>query len=437
MKYPKIKKPLPGPKSRKIIQKDHAFLSPSMTRSYPLVAKRAKGLWLEDPDGNIFLDFTAGIAVTSTGHCHPEVVRAIQKQAGQLIHMSGTDFYYDLQSRLAEKLAHLAPGKFPKRVFFTNSGTESVEAAFKLARYATKREKMISFLGAFHGRTMGALSLTGSKVRQKENFGPLVPGVTHVGYGYCYRCPYHLTYPDCGVDCVDYIEHTLFKKILPPREVAAVIVEPIQGEGGYVVPPAGFHEKLRALTRKYGILLIADEVQSGMGRTGKMFAIEHWNVEPDILTVAKGIASGLPLGAIIARKDLMQWEPGAHANTFGGNPLACAAALKTIELLEKKFLKNARVVGDYLKARLESLEKKVATLGDVRGIGLMIGAEIVRDRQTKEPHPQMRDQIIQRCFEKGLLLLGCGESTIRFSPALGVTRQEVDTALAIFESSLQ
>ncbi len=430
-KHIKIHHPLPGPKAKAIIERDRQLLSPSFTRSYPLVAHKGRGVWIEDPDGNIFLDFTAGIAVTSTGHCHPNIVRAIKKQADKILHMSGTDFYYEAQVLLAEKLAGLAPGKFTKRVFFTNSGTEAVEAAFKLARYKTKRERMISFFGAFHGRTLGALSLTGSKVRQKENFGSLVPGVSHVGYGYCYRCPYHLTYPECNIDCVDYIEHTLFKKTVPAEEVAAIIVEPVQGEGGYVVPPPGYHEKLRALTKKYGILLIVDEVQAGMGRTGKMFAIEHWGIEPDIITVAKGIASGMPLGAMIARADLMDWEPGSHANTFGGNPVACMAAFETVKLLESKLLKNASVVGNYFKSKLNELSRQFPLIGDVRGLGLMIGIELVSDRETKVPAPDKRDRIIEEAFQRGLLLLGCGESGIRFSPALVVTKKEVDVAVKI------
>lgn len=436
-KRPIIRLPLPGPKARKIIQKDRTLLSPSFTRSYPLVADRGRGVWLRDPDGNVFLDFTAGIAVTSTGHCHPRVVHAIERQAKKLLHMSGTDFYYEAQVRLAEKLCSLAPGKSKKRVFFTNSGTEAVEAAFKLARYATRRERMIAFFGGFHGRTLGALSLTGSKVRQKENFGSLVPGVTHVGYGYCYRCPYHLTYPDCGIDCVEYLEHTLFKKTVPPEEVAAVIVEPIQGEGGYVVPPPGYHQRLRELTKKYGILLIADEVQSGMGRTGKMFAVEHWGVEPDIITVAKGIASGLPLGAMIARADLMDWEPGSHANTFGGNPLACVAALETIRLLEHGLLENAAKVGDYFKGKLNELARQFPLIGDVRGMGLMVAIELVRDRQTRGPAVRERNRLIELAFQEGLLLLGCGESSIRFSPPLVVTEKEVDTAVGILEICLK
>ncbi len=429
----KIRHPLPGPKARSIIARDRARLSPSMTRSYPFVMDEGSGVWAKDPDGNVFLDFTSGIAVTATGHSHPSVLKAIGQQAKKFLHMSGTDFYYDIQVRLAEKLAQAAPGNFRKKVFFTNSGTEAVEAAFKLARYKTKRERMISFFGAFHGRTMGSLSLTGSKVKQKENFGPLLPGVTHVGYGYCYRCPYNLHYPECGIDCVDYIEHTLFKKTVPAREVAAIIVEPIQGEGGYVVPPPGYHEKLRALTQKYGILLIADEVQAGMGRTGKMFAIEHWGIAPDIITVAKGIASGLPLGAMIARADLMDWEPGAHANTFGGNPVACAAALETFRLLETKLMKNAVITGDYLKMKLNGLSRKFPSIGDVRGIGLMCGIELVRSRETKEPAASERNKIIDLAFQKGLLLLGCGESSIRFSPALVISKREVDIAVRILE----
>lgn len=435
MTYPKIKTPLPGPKAKKIIDADRKLLSPSFTRSYPLVAHKGRGAWIEDPDGNVFLDFTAGIAVTSTGHCHPRVVGAIKRQAQRLLHMSGTDFYYEAQVLLADRLAKLAPGNFSKRVFLTNSGTEAVEAAFKLARYKTKRERMISFFGAFHGRTLGALSLTGSKVRQKENFGSLVPGVTHVGYGYCYRCPYHLTYPACNIDCVDYLEHTLFKKTVPAEEVAAIIVEPIQGEGGYVVPPPGYHQRLREITKKYGILLIADEVQSGMGRTGKMFAMEHWKVEPDIITVAKGIASGLPLGAMIARSSLMDWEPGSHANTFGGNPLACVAALQTLDLLESKLMKNVRETGNYLKSELNELAREFPLIGDVRGLGLMVGIELVKDRRTREPHPKARDQVIERSFRKGLLLLGCGESSVRFSPPLVITKREVDIAVRILRSA--
>ncbi len=427
----RINLPLPGPKAAAILKRDAKVMSTSYTRSYPLVAHKGEGVWIEDPDGNRFLDLTAGIAVTSTGHCHPAVVRAAQQQTARLIHMSGTDFYYDVQVKLAEKLASLAPGTSKKRVFFTNSGTESVEAAFKLARYKTGRERMIAFFGAFHGRTFGSLSLTGSKVRQKKKFGALVPGVTHTEYPYFYRLCKHNDLMKYGEECVDYIENTLFKRTVPPEDVAAVIVEPIQGEGGYVVPPPNFHKRLRALTKKYGILLIMDEVQAGMGRTGKMFAIQHWDVEPDMITVAKGIASGFPLGALIARADLMDWEPGAHANTFGGNPVACAAALETIRLLETKLLKNAETTGEYLMSGLESLSRQYPKIGDVRGMGLMVGIEIVKNRETREAAPQLRDFIVEEAFRQGVLLLPCGDSSIRFSPPLILKPREVDMALDV------
>lgn len=427
----RIRLPLPGPKAARILKRDAAVMSTSYTRSYPLVAHKGEGVWIEDPDGNRFLDLTAGIAVTSTGHCHPAVVRAAQQQTAKLIHMSGTDFYYDAQVKLAEKLASLAPGTSKKRVFFTNSGTESVEAAFKLARYKTGRERMIAFFGAFHGRTFGSLSLTGSKVRQKKKFGALVPGVTHTEYPYFYRLCKHNDLMKYGEECVDYIENTLFKRTVPPEDVAAVIVEPIQGEGGYVVPPPNFHKRLRALTKKYGILLIMDEVQAGMGRTGKMFAIQHWDVEPDMITVAKGIASGFPLGALIARADLMDWEPGAHANTFGGNPVACAAALETIRLLETKLLKNAETTGEYLMSGLEALSRQYPKIGDVRGVGLMVAIEIVKNRETREAAPQLRDFIVEEAFRQGVLLLPCGDSSIRFSPPLILKPREVDMALDV------
>ncbi len=434
-KRPLLKTKLPGPKTRRLIARDKSVLSPSFTRPYPLVAERGRGAWLTDPDGNIFLDFTAGIAVTQTGHAHPKVVRALCAQARKLLHMSGTDFYYEPQIALAEKLAGLAPGRFKKRVFFTNSGTEAVETAFKLARYKTGRERMIAFLGAFHGRTMGALSLTGSKAKQKAHFGALVPGVTHVDYPNPFR--QQAGPPAAYHDAVDYIENTLFKKNVPPDEVAAIIVEPIQGEGGYIVPPEDFHPRLRALTKKFGILLIADEVQSGMGRTGRMFAMEHWGVEPDIMTLAKGIASGLPLGAVIARAELMSWAPGSHGTTFGGNPVSCAAALATIELLETGLMQNAEDRGEHLKKGLQALYKKYLVIGDVRGIGLMIGMEIVQDRKSYESAPALRDAIIEASFRRGLLLLGCGDSSIRFSPPLVVSKAEVDCALKIIEEALQ
>ncbi|MBW1724426.1 MAG: acetyl ornithine aminotransferase family protein [Deltaproteobacteria bacterium] len=434
IKSPLIQKPLPGPKALKLIDQDRIYVSPSYTRYYPLVVEKAKGLWVNDVDGNIFLDFTAGIAVCATGHCHPRVVKAVKEQADRLLHMSGTDFYYRAQIALAKKLSSITPGEGGKKVYFGNSGAEAVEAAFKLARWHTKRELNLAFYGAFHGRTMGALSLTASKTIQKKHYNPLVPGITHIPYAYCYRCPYNLQYPECELGCVQWIEDTLFRTTIPPEEVAAIIVEPIQGEGGYIVPPPEFHKKLNSLAKKYGILYVTDEVQSGMGRTGKMFAMEHFDVDPDIIALAKGIASGMPLGALIAGTEIMNWEAGSHASTFGGNPVSCQAALVTIELLEEELMKNAADQGDYLMAGLRELQQSYECMGDVRGKGLMVGVELVKDRETKEPARTWRDEIIQNAFYKGLLLLGCGENTIRFSPPLTVTAGEIDTCLSIFDN---
>ncbi len=437
MKLPQIRTSLPGPRAKKFIKLDNSFVSPSYTRVYPLVVDKAKGLWVHDVDNNIFLDFTSGIAVNATGHCHPQVVNAIQKQAKQLLHMSGTDFYYTPQIILAEKLAALAPGRGTKRVYFGNSGAEAVEAAFKLARWHTKRELNIAFFGAFHGRTMGALSLTASKTIQKKHYNPLVPGITHIPYGYCYRCAYNLTYPQCNLHCVHWVEDTLFRTTVPAEEVAAIFVEPIQGEGGYIVPPPEFHKELYKIAKKYGILYVADEVQSGMGRTGKMFAMEHFGVRADIMSLAKGIASGLPLGATIAPAKIMNWEAGSHASTFGGNPLSCRAALATIELLEKNMMKNAAKQGKRLMKGLGGLQKNFECMGDVRGRGLMVAVELVKDRETKTPATAWRNRIIGKSFEKGLLLLGCGANSIRFCPSLSVTSNEVDTCLSIFEESVK
>jgi len=431
---PSIVTELPGPEARKVLEKDQKFVSQSYTRVYPLVVKSAKGVWVEDVDSNRFLDFTSGIAVTNTGHCHPKVVEAIHRQAEQLIHMSGSDFYYGLQSDLAAKLSEITPGPKEKRVFFGNSGAEAIEAALKLARYHTKRPRVLAFLGAFHGRTMGALSLTASKVIHEKGFSPLVPGITHVPYAYCYRCPYHQgPYPMCGCACIDWIREDLFKRSIPPEEVAAIFVEPIQGEGGYIIPPPDFHQKLYRLAKEFGILFVADEVQSGMGRTGKMMAIEHWGVVPDIIALAKGLASGMPLGATVAQSEVMDWVPGSHASTFGGNPISCLAALATIELLEGGLIENASRIGGYILEELIQLQKEFELIGDIRGKGLMIGAELVRDRETKEKAVQERNEVIQACFKKGLLILGCGENVIRLIPPLIITESEVDTALTILE----
>jgi len=432
-KSPLIHTPLPGPKARKLINQDRTYVSPSYTRYYPLVVEKAKGLWVHDVDGNIFLDFTAGIAVCATGHCHPRVIKAIKKQADLLLHMSGTDFYYKPQIILAKKLANLMPGKGGKKVYFGNSGAEAVEAAFKLARWHTKRELNLAFYGAFHGRTMGALSLTASKTIQKKHYNPLVPGITHIPYAYCYRCPYNLCYPECELGCVRWVEDTLFRTTIPPEEVATIFVEPIQGEGGYIVPPPEFHREMNKIAKKYGILYVVDEVQSGMGRTGKMFAMEHFGVDPDIIALAKGIASGMPLGALTARAEIMDWEAGSHASTFGGNPVSCMAALATIELLEEGLIENAAVQGKHLMDGLVKLQKFHECMGDVRGKGLMVAVEFVKDRETKEPARTWRNDIIKNAFQKGLLLLGCGENSIRFCPSLTVNTAEIDKCLSIFD----
>jgi len=437
MKYPAIKTALPGPKASKWINTDQTYVSPSYTRVYPLVVKKAQGVWIHDVDDNMFLDFTAGIATSATGHCHPKVVQAIKEQAERLLHMSGTDFYYVPQIALAEKLASLAPGEGGKKVYFGNSGAEAVEAAFKLARWHTQGELNIAFFGAFHGRTMGALSLTASKTIQKKHYYPFVPGITHIPYAYCYRCPYNLRYPQCGLECVHWVEDTLFRTAMPPEEVAAIFVEPIQGEGGYIVPPPEFHRELYKVAKKYNILYVADEVQSGMGRTGKMFAMEHFGVAPDIMALAKGIASGMPLGAMVARADIMDWEAGSHASTFGGNPVSCQAALATIQLLEEELMANAEAQGERLMRGLRELQNSHECMGDIRGKGLMVGVELVKDRETKERATEWRSEIIKKAFQKGLLLLGCGENTIRFCPALTVTEEEVDLCLQIFGEAVR
>ncbi len=427
---PQIRTPLPGPRARAVIERDQTVLSPSYTRSYPLVAERGEGAIVEDVDGNRFLDFNAGIAVVSTGHCHPRVVAAIQKQAARLIHMSGTDFYYENMVTLAERLAGTLPG--PRRVYFGNSGAEANEAAMKLARYHTHRDKFIAFFGGFHGRTMGALSLTASKAVQRRGFGPLVPGVYHVPY----PDPYRQDADQATAQSIEAIEH-LFRTVVAPGEVAAFVVEPVQGEGGYLVPPKEFFEELQRLARAHAILLIFDEVQCGMGRTGKLWAWEHFGVAPDILTTAKGIASGMPISAAIARAELMDWTPGAHASTFGGNPVAAAAALATMDLLQGGLVENAACVGASMLKRLAGWPDRFAGVGDVRGLGLMIGIEMVRNRRTKERAPELRDAVIQLAFERGLLVLGAGQNTIRLCPPLIVTREQADFALDVLEDCLE
>jgi 4-aminobutyrate aminotransferase len=434
---PKIKTALPGPNAKRVLAGDDKYISPSYTRSYPLVAKSGKGVVVTDVDGNEFFDFSAGIAVTSTGHCHPDVVAAIQKQAGELIHMSGTDFYYENMIKLAERLSKIAPMPGPHRIYYGNSGTEAVEAALKLSRYHTKRQNVIAFFGAFHGRTMGALSLTASKPQQKRRFAPLVPGVTHVRYPDVYRAGSQDP-EKFALDCARFIEDKLFKTTLPPEEVAAIFVEPIQGEGGYVIAPNVFMQELRRICDKHGILLVLDEVQSGVGRTGKWWAVEHTGVEPDIVCMAKGIASGMPLGITVSRAEIMDWVPGSHASTFGGNPVCIAAALATLDVIEKQgLLANATEVGNHMMKRMADWPAKYRYVGDVRGRGLMIGVEIVKDKQTKEYAADLRDRIVQLAFERGILFLGCGPSAVRLSPPLVVTRDEADVAIDVLEEAIE
>ncbi|HEY1305574.1 MAG TPA: acetyl ornithine aminotransferase family protein [Vicinamibacterales bacterium] len=436
MTGPDLKTALPGPKARAIIERDARVVSTSYTRDYPFVMARGEGALVEDVDGNVFLDCTAGIAVTATGHSHPAVVAAIVDQAQKFLHMSGTDFYYEPQVRLGEELSAIAPMPGPHRSFFGNSGTEANEAAIKLAKYYTKRPYIIAFFGAFHGRTMGSLSLTASKLTQRRGFGPLVPGVFHAPYANCYRCPVGNSPDSCAAECLRFIDDQLLMHLISPDEVAAVMVEPIQGEGGYVVPPNVFHERLRQLTSKHGMLLLVDEVQSGMGRTGKMFAIEHTGVKPDVVTMAKGIASGLPLGVATAKSDVISWPPGTHASTFGGNPVACAASLATLKLLREGLVKNAETVGAYMMAGAKALMDKHRMIGDVRGRGLMIGLELVRDRQTKERATGERDAVVQDCFRRGLLVLGAGQNAIRLCPPLVLTKEQADTAIKILDQAL-
>jgi 4-aminobutyrate aminotransferase len=437
---PKLITELPGPKARQIIAADAKYVNPAYPRpDFKLVAERAQGVWVTDVDGNVFLDCNAGVAVCATGHCHPEVVKAIQNQAAQLIHMCGTDYYYSLMPELAQKLDEIVPIKRPTRTHFANSGTEAIECALKLAMHATGREKFISFFGSFHGRTLGSLSLTSSKVAQRLGFKRQALDVVHVPYPNEYRNPF--TAEMCGEGgaaegALNWIENLLFKTTTPAEEVAAIVVEAVQGEGGYVPAPATFLKGLRRICDDHGILLVVDEVQSGMGRTGKMFASEHYGVQPDIVCIAKGIASGLPLGACVSRADLMDWKPGAHASTFGGNPVCIAAALKTIELLETELVANAAVVGDYLKRGLQKLMAKYECVGDVRGLGLMLGVEFVKDKTSREPDVKMRDRVEMESFKRGLILLGAGANTIRWSPPLVLTKENVDVALEIFDDAI-
>jgi 4-aminobutyrate aminotransferase len=435
--YPKIKVTPPGPKAKKIVERDAAVISPSFGRAYPLVIERGEGNIVIDVDGNEFIDMNAGLAVCSVGHSHPKVIKAIKDQVDKFIHYSYTDFFYDGYVNLSEVLHDLVPGKHKKKFFYGNSGAEAIEAAMKVSRWHSQRQGLLAYIGSFHGRTMGAVSLTASKPYQRRRFSPLVPGVEHIFYPYCYRCPFHLECPDCNYACVDYIDEYLFHKYVPAEEVAMLLAEPIQGEGGYVVPPDGYFKKLKKLLDENGILFAVDEVQSGIGRTGKWFAIEHWGVVPDIVCMAKGIAAGMPLGVMASRADIQDWTPGSHASTFGGNPVSCAAALAVIDIIKsEKLLENSRREGAYIKKRLEEMMETHPMMGDVRGKGLMVGVELVKDKDTKEYAKQETEDVMMECFRQGLAIVNCGVNVIRWMPPLIITRDLVDPSLEIFEKSL-
>ncbi len=436
MPYPQILTPPPGPRARAVVERDEAWASNAYIKEYPLVVARGEGMMVEDVDGNRFLDFMAGIAVAATGYSHPKVVAAVKDAADRFMHICGSDFYYEGMAALCERLARVAPGPSKKRVFLTNSGTEATEGAIKLARYATRRTAIIAFRGAFHGRTTGAVSLTSSKARQHAGFGPLLPDVHHVPYAYRYRCPWCADRPACTRACLGALEDDLFARHLDPHDVAAIFVEPVQGVGGYVVPPPGWLGDLRALCNKYGILLVADEVQSGVGRTGRMWACDHEGVEPDILLTAKGLGSGMPIGAMVAKESISTWESGSHGSTFGGNPVCCAAAIATLDLVEGGLMANAAAMGERLKAGMCRLAERHACIGDVRGLGLMVGVEFVQDRATRGPAPALVHDLVQNAFRRGLLLLGAGKSSLRLAPPLIVDAEDVDIALEMIGTGL-
>ncbi len=432
--YPKIVVTPPGPKARELVRGDESLISKSMVRWYPLVAESGSGCIVKDVDGNEFIDFNSGLAVLNVGHCHPKVVSAITEQTKKLIHYSYTDFYYQPIVDLGKELTKITPGTFAKKVFFCNSGAEAIEAAMKMAKWHTRNSLFLAYTGAFHGRTLGAVSLTASKPVQRRHFFPLVPGVTHVPYPYCYRCPFHLSYPECHFWCVDFIEEEVLAKYIPAENVAAMFVESIQGEGGYVVPPDDYFTRLRRLLDKHNILMIDDEIQSGIGRTGKWFAMEHFNVIPNAVCVAKAIGSGLPIGALISKDEFMDWEGGSHATTFGGNPVACAAGLAVIDVIrQERLLENATKLGAHLLTRLKEMQKKYPIIGDVRGKGLMVAAEIVKDPDTKEFGAELSHEIMMKCFKRGLAIITSGKSTMRFVPPLVITRELLDAGLDVFE----
>ena len=440
LQKPIIKTELPGPKGREIIAADQKYVTPSYPRpDYKLVAEKGYGVWMEDADGNVFLDCNAGVAVCSTGHCHPEIVEAISTQAAKLIHMCGTDYYYRQMPDLGKKLNEIVPISGDTKTHFANSGAEAVETALKLAMYHTGRQKFISFFGSFHGRTLGALSLTSSKRAQRLGFARQALDVVHVPYPNWVRSPFKdvTDAESASKATIDWIENRIFQTTTPPQEVAGIVVEAVQGEGGYIPAPQSFMKEIRRICDEHGIMMIVDEVQSGMGRTGKMFATDHYGVEPDIMCLAKALGSGLPIGACVAKAEIMDWHKGAHASTFGGNPVCIASALKTIELLENGIIENAATVGEYLQNGLRELMNKYDVIGDVRGLGLMVGVEFVESKETMNAAPELRDRIEMACFERGLIILGCGTSTIRWSPPLILTKENVDVALEIFDEAVE
>jgi 4-aminobutyrate aminotransferase len=435
-KVPDIRTTPPGSKAKEIVERDTQYVATS-TKTSPIVARKARGSIVEDVDGNLYIDFTCGIGVTNVGHCHPEVVEAIKSQAEELIHFAGTDFYYEIQVELAERLGQITPGDFPKKVFYTNSGTEGTEASIKIVKWHTRKPLIVGFISAFHGRTMGSLAITASKPVHRARFSQMMSGVAHIPYAYCYRCAYKMEFPECDLHCAKILEELYFQAHVPPEEVAALFFEPVQGEGGYVVPPKGWIDEIAGIARRHGILLVDDEVQAGFGRTGRMFAVEHSDVVPDIIYCAKGIASGMPMGAVVLDAKLDFGVQGAHSNTFGGNLVACASALKTIELIEKDgMLDNANAMGKVLEDRLDEMAEKYSLMGDNRGLGLMWATEFVKDRKTKEFAVDERNEIVKLAYERGLVLLPAGRSAIRYIPALNITEEELNSGLDVLESCI-
>ncbi len=433
---PRVLTDIPGPRARGIVELDDRYLA-TATKSAPLAVERAEGEKVWDVDGNLFLDFSSGVAVMNIGHCHPSVVKAVQEQAAKVMHFAGTDYYYDVQARLAERLARIAPGRGEKKVFLSNSGAESIEAAMKLARWGSGRRQFLAFMGAFHGRTFGALSLTCSKRVQRARYFPMVPGVTHIPYAYCYRCPYHQEYPSCGLWCAKVLDEVYLDALVPPDEVAALFFEPVQGEGGYIVPPKAFLPEIARICRSHGILLVDDEVQAGMGRTGRMWAAEHFGVEPDITCMSKALGSGMPIAATVFRKELDWGVPGAHSNTFGGNCVACASSLATLDVIEREgVVEQAERKGAVMERRLLEIKDRFEAVGDVRGLGMMRALELVEDRRTKAPAAKLRTAILANMLRKGVIALGCGRSSIRLVPPLTIAEDNLDTGMRLLEESI-